>query len=72
MTIAEMPLVSSGYWNMVHGTNPAEVAQDLEGMQMMRTLGRNMAWLLKSIDAGRREGLARPETEPRVKTNFVR
>ena len=72
MTIAEMPLVSSGYWNMVHGTNPAEVAQDLEGMQMMRTLGRNMAWLLKSIDAGRRDGLARPETEPRVKTNFVR
>ena len=72
MTIAEMPLVSSGYWNMVHGTNPEEVAQDLEGMQMMRTLGRNMAWLLQSIDAGRREGLAQPETEPRVKTNFVR
>ena len=72
MTIAEMPLVSSGYWNMVHGTSPAEVAQDLEGMQMMRTLGRNMAWLLKSIDAGRREGLAQPEVEPRVKTNFVR
>ena len=72
MTIAEMPLVSSGYWNMVHGTNPEEVVQDLEGMQMMRTLGRNMAWLLKSIDAGRREGLAQPETEPRVKTNFVR
>ena len=72
MTIAEMPLVSSGYWNMVHGTNPEEVVQDLEGMQMMRTLGRNMAWLLKSIDAGRREGLAQPEAEPRVKTNFVR
>ena len=72
MTIAEMPLVSSGYWNMVHGTNPEEVVQDLEGMQMMRTLGRNMAWLLKSIHAGRREGLAQPETEPRVKTNFVR
>lgn len=72
MTIAEMPLVSSGYWNMVHGTNPEEAVQDLEGMQMMRTLGRNMAWLLQSIDAGRREGLAQPETEPRVKTNFVR
>lgn len=72
MTIAEMPIVSSGYWNMVHGTNPEEVVQDLEGMQMMRTLGRNMAWLLQSIDAGRREGLAQPETEPRVKTNFVR
>ena len=71
-TIQEMPVVSSRYWNMVHGTNPAEVAQDLEGMQMMRTLGRNMAWLLKSIDAGRREGLSRPVTEPRVKTNFVR
>lgn len=72
MTIAEMPLVSSGYWNMVHGTNPKEVVQDLEGMQMMRTLGRNMAWLLKSIDAGKRQGLTKPEQEPRVKTNFVR
>ncbi len=72
MTIAEMPLVSSGYWNMVHGTNPKEAVQDLEGMQMMRTLGRNMAWLLKSIDAGKRQGLTKPEQEPRVKTNFVR
>lgn len=72
MTISEMPIVSSGYWNMVHGTNPKEVEQDLEGMQMMRTLGRNMAWLMKSIEAGRREGLEKPETEPRARTNFIR
>jgi multimeric flavodoxin WrbA len=48
-TISGMPVVSSQYWNMVHGTTPDEVRQDLEGMQTMRTLGRNMAWLLKKI-----------------------
>ena len=72
MTIAEMPLVSSGYWNMVHGNTPDEVRQDLEGMQVMRTLGRNMAWLLKSIEAGRNAGLPLPEREKRIATNFIR
>lgn len=72
MTIAQMPVVSSGYWNMVHGNTPDEVRQDLEGMWVMRTLGRNMAWLLKSIDAGRKNGLALPEAEPKPITNFIR
>lgn len=72
MTIAQMPVVSSGYWNMVHGNTPDEVRQDLEGMWVMRTLGRNMAWLLKSIEAGRENGLALPEAEPKPITNFIR
>lgn len=53
-TISNMPIVSSQYWNMVHGNTPDEVRQDLEGMQIMRTLGRNMAWLLKSINIGKK------------------
>lgn len=71
-TINSMPVVSSQYWNMVHGNTPEEVRQDLEGMQTMRTLGNNMAWLLKCIEAGRREGNAFPEGEPVVRTNFIR
>ena len=71
-TISNMPIVSSQYWNMVHGNNPDEVRQDLEGMQTMRTLGLNMAWLLKSIQAGREAGLEVPEREVAVKTNFIR
>lgn len=54
-TISNMPIVSSQYWNMVHGNTPDEVKQDLEGMQIMRTLGRNMAWLLKSINVGKKQ-----------------
>ena len=68
-TINQMPVVSSGYWNVVHGNSPEEVVRDLEGMQIMRTLGRNMAWLLKSI---RKAVLPRPEQEERVRTNFIR
>lgn len=52
-TISNMPIVSSQYWNMVHGNTPEEVKQDLEGMQTMRVLGQNMAWLLKSIQSGK-------------------
>ncbi|HPX31715.1 MAG TPA: flavodoxin family protein, partial [Smithella sp.] len=59
-TISNMPVVSSQYWNMVHGNTPEEVLQDLEGLQIMRTLGQNMAWLLKSIAAGRKAGIVRP------------
>lgn len=70
--ISQMPVVSSQYWGMVHGNTPQEVAQDLEGMQIMRTLGRNMAWLLKSIEAGKAAGIALPQEEPRVSTNFIR
>ena len=71
-TINQMPVVSSQYWNMVHGKAPEEVRQDLEGMQIMRTLGRNMAWLLKTIQAGKKAGIVPPEPEERIWTNFIR
>lgn len=71
-TISNMPIVSSQYWNQVHGNNPEEVKQDLEGMQTMRTLGNNMAWLLKTIEAGKKAGIDLPEKEIKVATNFIR
>ncbi|MCE5285047.1 MAG: flavodoxin family protein [Pelosinus sp.] len=71
-TIANMPIVSSQYWNMVHGSTPEEVKQDLEGMQTMRTLGKNMAWLLKCIQAGKEAGISLPQQEPVIRTNFIR
>ena len=67
-----MPLVPSAYWNMVHGNTPEEVEQDLEGLMVMRTLGRNMAWMLKSIDAGKAHGILTPAAEPKTRTNFIR
>lgn len=72
LTINNMPVVSSRYWPMVHGNTPDEVKQDLEGLAIMRTLGRNMAWLLKSIAAGRQAGIELPAPEKRVRTNFIR
>ena len=71
-TIAQMPVVSSRYWNMVHGNTPEQVMQDEEGVAIMRTLGHNMAWLLKCIQAGREAGVEMPATEPPVFTNFIR
>lgn len=71
-TISNMPVVSSQYWNMVHGNTPEEVRQDLEGMQVMRNLGKNMAWLLKCIEAGKNTGVPLPQPEERVFTNFIR
>lgn len=71
-TISNMPVVSSQYWNQVHGTNPEEVKQDLEGMQTMRTLGNNMAWLLKAIEAGKKVGIDVPEKEAKISTSFIR
>jgi len=69
-TISSMPVVSSQYWNSVHGNTPDEVRQDLEGLQVMRTLGRNMAWLMKSIE---KAGLPLPVSpEPPARTNFIR
>ena len=67
-----MPVVSANYWNMVHGKTPAEVAQDEEGLQIMRSLGNNMAWLLKSLEAGKAAGIAVPQAEDKIKTNFIR
>ncbi|MBR4216303.1 MAG: flavodoxin family protein [Candidatus Methanomethylophilaceae archaeon] len=71
-TISNMPVVSSQYWNQVHGNTPEEVVQDLEGMQIMRALGRNMGWMLRSIDAGKKAGVKIPEPEERAWTNFIR
>lgn len=71
-TISCMPVVSSQYWNQVHGNTPEEVKQDSEGMQTMRTLGTNMAWLLKCIEAGKKEGIDFPKQEPKIATNFIR
>ena len=71
-TISQMPVVSSRYWNMVHGSSAEQVEQDEEGLWTMRQLGRNMAWLLRCIEAGRAAGVPEPASEPGVMTNFVR
>lgn len=72
MTISQMPIVSGRYWNMVHGHTPDEVRQDLEGMQNMRFLARNMAWLLKCIEAGEKSRITPPKQEEVTFTNFIR
>ncbi|MDO5291476.1 MAG: flavodoxin family protein [bacterium] len=71
-TINNMPIVSSQYWNQVHGNTPEEVRQDKEGLQTMRTLAMNMAWLLKCIEAGKNAGVELPQREAPIKTNFIR
>ncbi|WPC39734.1 flavodoxin family protein [Clostridium sp. JS66] len=71
-TIAEMPVVSSTYWNMVHGSTPEDVKKDLEGLQTMRNIGKNMAWLLKCIELGKKHGINIPETQKSDWTNFIR
>lgn len=68
-TMTGMPVVSSQYWNMVYGGSPEEVLQDEEGLQTMRTLGRNMAFLMKSIQLGKQK-MGLPEKEQQVFTNF--
>lgn len=68
----QMPVVSSNYWCMVHGNKPEEVMQDEEGLQIMRTLGNNMAWILKCIEAGKKAGIEVPVTEEKKMTNFIR
>lgn len=70
-TFAQMPVVSSHYWNTIHGTRAEEALQDVEGLQIMRILGRNMAWLLKCIDAAK-DSVPRPELEARTKMSFIR
>ena len=71
-TICEMPVVSSTYWNNVHGRLPGEAAQDAEGMQTMRNIGQNMAWLLKCIEAGKAAGIDVPVAERGQMTNYIR
>ena len=68
----EMPVVTSNYWNMVHGNTPEEVLQDKEGVQIMETLGKNMAWLLKCLEAGKKAGVEEPAKPVKVMTNFIR
>lgn len=70
--ISSMPVVSSTYWNMVYGNTPDEVRRDAEGMQTMRNLGRNMAYLIKCIAAGRAAGIEAPAQETAAKTNVIR
>lgn len=71
-TISNMPIVSSNYWNQVHGNTPEEVIKDEEGIQTMQILADNMAWLLKCIEAGKNAGINLPERSPKVRTNFIR
>lgn len=69
-TISNMQVVGSQYWNMVHGFTPEDVMKDKEGLQTMRTLGQNMAWLLKCIELGKKNGINRPDYEPIIFTSF--
>ena len=70
-TISGMPVASSQYWNSVHGREPGQAAQDAEGLQTMRTLARNMTFLMRSIELGK-EKYGLPEREPPQRTNFIR
>ena len=72
LTISQMPVVSSTYWTMVHGSCAEDVMKDEEGLQTMRNLGRNMAWLLKCIAAGQTAGVQAPVAERDHRTNFIR
>ncbi len=69
--ISNMPIVASQYWNSVHGFTPEDVRKDAEGLQTMRTLGENMAWLLKCIESGRNAGIDKPIYEPPLRTHFI-
>ncbi|MGN0513956.1 MAG: flavodoxin family protein [Lachnospiraceae bacterium] len=68
----QMPIVSSRYWSMVHGSKPEDVFMDEEGIQIMKTIGTNMAWLLKSIEAGKKAGVEQPVAQQKKFTNFIR
>jgi len=72
LLISHMIVPGSRYWNMTHGLTPEDVAKDVEGAQTMRELGRNIAWIMKCIEAGRKAGVPEPEREPREMTNFIR
>lgn len=70
--ISQMPVVGSTYWNIAHGCLPGEAAQDAEGLQTMRNLARNMAWMIKSLKAAEVAGVQLPQTEDGSRTNFIR
>ena len=67
-----MPIVSSNYWNIVHGSKAEDVFKDEEGIQTMRILGKNMAWILKCIESGKNNGITLPENEEKIKTDYIR
>lgn len=71
-TISNMYIVGSSYWNQIHGTNKEEARQDLEGLQTMKNLGKNMAYLLKCMECAKMNGIERPELDKGMKTNFIR
>lgn len=71
-TISQMPVVSSTYWTMVHGKEPGDVLKDEEGLQTMRNLASNMAWMLRCIEAGKAAGIQPPQAESGARTNFIR
>ena len=70
--ICQLPVAGSTYWNMVHGCEPGEVKMDAEGMQTMRNLAKNLAWMMKCFEAGKVAGVPLPETERGNQTNFIR
>lgn len=70
--ISQMPIAGSTYWNLVHGCVPGEAKQDAEGLQTMRNLARNLAWMLKCFEAGKKAGVELPKTERGQQTNFIR
>ena len=67
-----MPVAGSSYWNVLHGAVPGETEQDAEGLQTMRNLARNLAWMIKCFDAGKKNGIPLPEAETGNRTNFIR
>lgn len=71
-TVNNMPVVSSQYWNMVHGRTPEEISRDVEGLQTMAVLGQNMAWLLKSLALSDKNNQPHPQLSAKQKTNFIR
>lgn len=71
-TILNMPIASSNYWNMIHGSNAEDVLKDEEGVQTLKILAQNAAWLLKCIDMGKKNGINIPESQTKIKTNFIR
>lgn len=70
--ISQMPVAGSTYWNVVHGAAEGEAKMDAEGLQTMRNLARNLAWMMKCFQAGKEKGIALPEPERTNKTNFIR
>lgn len=70
-TISSMPIVSSTYWNQVYGAQPEQISEDKEGLMTMYNIGKNMAWLLKCLELGKKHGLTHPENE-KVLTNFIK